>query len=147
MADDSQVLNFRKIEYAPDWLKAWRTHLVQIELSLDNEKYFFPDFDNIFSRSESVKEWWFLLPENKGCSIYQSDEDIDFFWNSIQRIYNSSILQKVSLERHMNLLLGFETTSNFVVDSLLREMVTIVDHTDSDNSHFSICYYYNFFAI
>jgi hypothetical protein len=46
----------------------------------------------------------------------------------------------------MNLFLGFEMTGNFLVDSLLRNMATVIDRTDRDekNSEFSICYYYNF---
>jgi hypothetical protein len=154
MTEDSPILNFKRIEYAPDWLTSnWeRNHglikkLVQIELSLDDEIFLFPDFDNIFSRSKLVREWWFLPPENKGELIYQSDEDIDNWWDKAQSIYDSSILRKVNSERHMNWFLGLHTTGNPLVNSLLLKLATRPDRTDSDNedSLFSICYYYNFF--
>jgi hypothetical protein len=147
MSDNSTPLYFKEIKYAPDWLKKQRFNdeLSQIEFSLNDEIFLFPDFDNIFSRSESAREWWFLSPEFKGKALHQGEEDINDWWSSFQGNYSSSILSRVEPRKFVELF--FRIESDRLVKALCFDLMTRPKRTDVDykDSLFSICYYYNFF--
>jgi hypothetical protein len=149
MNEDFPVLYFKETKFAPDWVKSpyRKIELTQIEFSLNDETFLFPDCDNIFSRAESAKAWWFLVPEIKGCDIYQSDENISEWWEILQEIYNSSILTKVSPMKTLGFVSWFDGLNNYLVDSLLSQLNFRANRVDQDpeTSEFSICYYYNFF--
>jgi hypothetical protein len=95
--------------------------LVQVEFTVNGKTFLFPDFDNIFSRPESVKNWWFLPPQFNGEDIYQSEEDINTWWNNFQKIYDSSILAKVEAKKIQLLFLELSKT-NFLVEYLFDKL-------------------------
>jgi hypothetical protein len=57
MNEDFPVLYFKKTKFVPDWVKSpfRERELAQIEFSLNDETFLFPNFDNIFSRAKSAK--------------------------------------------------------------------------------------------
>jgi hypothetical protein len=149
MAQENKEFTSRLIKYKPIWWKRSIFNpgdgLYQIEFSQNKDTFLFPDFDNIFSRSDAVKEWWFLSPESGGKSILESEEDINQFWKQLQDIYSKSILNKVEPSKRTPL--GFQTISDRIVYLLYIRLRTKPLRTEMDDhgTSFSMCYYYAFF--
>jgi hypothetical protein len=114
---------------------------------VNGKSQLFPDFDNIFSRSESAKDWWFLAPEIEGKSIYQSDEDISTWWREFQCIYKSSILSTEKLPTPQMFFLIPSGTNN-LVESLFYRLFAPPDRLstpDEESPIYREVYSYNFF--
>jgi hypothetical protein len=169
MAQNSLVLNYKRVEYPPDFSIPATTYsepdellnlilnskkprpvfhgLIQIEFTLNGERILFPNFDNIFSRSESVRDWWFLSPEFKGKAIYQSDEEVSAWWEKFQGIYNSSILLKIDALAAQFIFLKLSNT-NELVESLFLSLLAPPDRlsiVDEKDLIYPIVYCYNLF--
>jgi hypothetical protein len=131
-----------------------QNYLDQIELYLNDKRILFPDFDNIFSRSESAMSWWFLPPQIKGSEIYHG-ENISVWRKDFQEIYRSAILLNVKSEISMEtrkasrIFESFRRASNWLVSSTnLRMGVRVSRLESSDDPKDSKCsmrYYFNFF--
>jgi hypothetical protein len=167
MAQNSLVLNYKKVEYPPDLSippisysdpdallslmfgsEPIRTFhgLIQIKFTVNGKSQLFPDFDNIFSRSKSAKDWWFLAPEINGKAIYQSDEDISTWWREFQCIYESSILSTEKLPTPQGLFLISSGTNN-LVESLFNHLLVPparISTPDEESPIYREVYYYNF---
>jgi hypothetical protein len=168
MAQNSLVLNYKRVEYPPDFsippisysdpdalLSLMRGSepirkfhgLIQIEFTVNGESQLFPDFDNIFSRSESAKDWWFLAPEIDGKAIYQSDRDISTWWSEFQCIYESSILSTEEFPTPQMLFLISSSTNN-LVELLFNQLLvppTRLSTIDEESPIYRKVYSYNLF--
>jgi hypothetical protein len=169
MAQTPFVFNYKKVEYPPDFsiqpisysnpdalLSSFlgsepiRTFhgLIQIKFTVNGKSQLFPDFDNIFSRSESAKDWWFLAPEINGKAIYQSDEDISTWWREFQCIYKLSILSTEKLPTPQILFLISSGTNN-LVESLFNHLLVSrarISTPDEESPIYREVYSYNFFC-
>jgi hypothetical protein len=168
MAQNSLVLNYKRVEYPPDFSippisysdpdallslmfgsEPIRTFhgLIQIKFTVNGKSQLFPDFDNIFSRSESAKNWWFLAPEINGKAIYQGDEDISTWWRKFQCIYESSILSTEELPTQQVLFLISSRTNN-LVESLFNRLLAPparISTIDEESPIYREVYSYNLF--
>jgi hypothetical protein len=164
MTQDPLILKYRRVEYPPDdslelsrYLSQGMTtdlaklnplfeRLIQIEFTVKGKRILFPDFDNIFTRPESVRGWWFLTPEVNGKAIHQSDTDISAWWNKFQDIYKSSILSK---KEPFTCQLGFlMLSSNDLIYSLLSQLLITPDRlstVDEKDLVYPNVYSYNLF--
>jgi hypothetical protein len=163
MTQNPETLDFKKIDYAPNWWKlkeptglfsiatkalhsiVFTPNLLQIEYTMYGETFLFPDFDNIFSRSSLAKEWWFLPPECEGKSIWQGEKEIKKGEKDFQNIYSESVL--VELDKSRNQPGFFGLNSNCLVATLLSDLKYPPERgeVDDEDSCFSKCYYYDFF--
>jgi hypothetical protein len=168
MAQNSFVLNYKKVEYPPDFTIPATTYsdpddlitimfgstpirefhgLVQIEFTANGKSLLFPDLDNILSRSESAKDWWFLPPEFNGEAIYQSETDISSWWGKFQGIYKSSILSKRKISTPQMVFLKLSST-NDLVESLFNRIQFPPDRlstVDQKDPIYPDVYSYNLF--
>lgn len=124
MTQNHTGLQFKKIEYLPRWNEKCKLtgNLIffQIEFSKNEETFIFPDFDNIFSRSNSAKEWWFLSPELNDELIFQDELEVSKWWDDIQQVYDRTILSKMEPSKNYDPLLDIVTLTqvNFLWDIL-----------------------------
>jgi hypothetical protein len=122
--------------------------LIQLEFTLNGKTFLFPNFDNIFSRPKSVRNWWFLPPELEGKTIYQSEEDINNWWEDFQKIYDSSILTREE-NKKIQMLFIMLSMSNRLVESLFHSLLVppptrvVIDEEDLIYSSY---YCYRFFC-
>jgi hypothetical protein len=146
------ILTFERIFYTPSWLIPPSSSslasllgiepLLQLRFSVDNETFVFPDFDNIFSRPEAVKEWWFLPPEYECSPIWQDEEE---WWKTLQPIYEKTILKRG--ESHKKIPYWFPFVSNELVFDLELNLASCFEFMaiDEENTDFSIYYYQKIF--
>jgi hypothetical protein len=147
--------NFEIRLYAPDWQilpptsdrlsqvlrSLFCPQLKQLRFSSNGETFDFPDFDNIFSRSELAGDWWLLPPEQEGKLIWPEDD-----WLKIlQPIYEQTIVKKINQRR--NIPMFFPVQSNILVDELTLNLSAGFDFmaTDERNSNLSIYHYQKVF--